>query len=50
MTDKTEDIDGFLLFQIINLTIFRPAVVAAPPVAAAPTPRVVTGDRLPLPK
>jgi len=30
--------------------IARPAVVAAPPVAPAPTPRVVTGDRLPLPK
>lgn len=51
MADKTEDNDGFSLLQIIdNLTIFRPAVVAAPPVAAAPAPRVVTGDRLPLPK
>jgi len=30
--------------------VARPALVAASPVAAAPTPRVVTGDRLPLPK
>merc|ERR1712051_283102 len=30
--------------------VARPTVVAASPVAAAPTPRVVTGDRLPLPK
>ena len=33
------------------LEFFRPAVVAPAPVAPAEaTPRVVTGDRLPLPK
>ena len=44
------DPDKLIPADVENLPIFRPTVVAASPVAAAATPRVVTGDRLPLPK